>query len=989
MASQSLDQHTLCLQRRDDLLVLQIAFTNITLVDNPDGTSTLKPTVSGRPGQLTIVLPPQAVLEQAIPPEFIVPVADTVSSAQFSNTSQLVFDLPSNGLPVHFTAAGLLTWAGLVHDISNMKLECVWGLAFKPAMGGRDLWLHNPQPDTYADGVTSLWHSSLMWSDAGGTPDFGNTSAMPLTADATGEVQIGTYITALNGNDGAPDPGDEQDSGQRANELRAAIAESSKVKPLDAREVTVSALGATIDLAGQWSVGQGSDGLLGYRHRAVLGRDQQVVTVQQGLLLPFGFSVKLQEVTERTGVVLDTDFGAAVLCKTDTIIFADQLVAFDGAPGLPSNGRLFPFRTLRVHERSATVTPVGLAPPVSPLITAINIEGGDASSDDRYLFHFTAEDYGGNSVDFVAPGFFVPLPNANGNPSAEDVAAAITAYDGEQNQQQRSAAGRVAMAIESPSDTAADVTGIYVGAMLPQGAVGSGSLAGFPRVAGFDARIPAIDALSPPASSGGTHTASLPTVSHLVWPQQYIDSGLNAAGNPGKVFAQLKQAVPFGPKATGAGGLANLNTPVVGLSQATGLVGGATAQGSAPLGAIASGVFDPKSFFPSTSEAAGYLPPTLLGFIKLADLVQSATVGDGNHVPQITTALLYGPSGTTVPNPPTLPTAVRTSVTWQPLLKPVGTQVGNFVTTQASALDLNTTTTVSLDGGGPPVTDVRGALSSFELTFASGLVTVIFDSLAFSSHAGAAPKIDVKIKSVKPDLGNALAFFQQLLDNLPGAGNVPKIDFVDNSLTASYSLAVPSIPMGAFLMQNLAVSSSVTLPLDGRPVQASFAFASRDHPFLVTVSLFGGGGFLALNVVGDSVQELDVQLDFGAAASLDLIVASASVVVTAGIYVSFTQSNGWSIDGFFRANGQIDLLGIISVSLEIYLALEYDSAPTKRFIGTAEFTLRVQVAFFSQSLSFAVSRSFSAGADPTFDIAFPSPQPWAQRCAAFASMVGP
>ncbi|MDR3661097.1 MAG: hypothetical protein P4L86_12025, partial [Mycobacterium sp.] len=152
----------------------------------------------------------------------------------------------------------------------------------------------------------------------------------------------------------------------------------------------------------------------------------------------------------------------------------------------------------------------------------------------------------------------------------------------------------------------------------------------------------------------------------------------------------------------------------------------------------------------------------------------------------------------------------------------------------------------------------------------------------------------------------------------------------DSSLVASYSLAIPSIPMGAFLMQNLAVSSSVTLPLDGRPVQASFGFASRDHPFMLTVSLLGGGGFLALTVVGDTLQELEAQLDFGAAASLDLIVASASVTVTAGIHLTVTNGNP-DIDAFFRATGQVDLLGIISVSLEIYLALEYISAPQKQF----------------------------------------------------------
>ena len=969
MTTESLDQ--VCLQRRDDLLVLQVTFTNITLVNDPAGTSKLTPTDPTKSAQLTICFPPQAVLEQAFPPDEFPTSANTVAAAQFAKQSQLVFDLPADGPPIEFTATGLLAWTGLISDAASAQLECVWGLQFQPAMGTRDLWLHNPQPDTDAAGVTSLWHSSLVWSDGSGAPDFNSTDPMPLTAATTAEVQQLACLTALNGNDGTTDPGSESNPDQNAGTLRSDIADSTKKAPLDAREITLSALGATIDLTGQWAPGQGAGGLLGYRHRAVLGRDEHVTTVQQGFLLPFGFPVKLSAVTQRTGNVLDSDFGAAILSKASTIVVDNPLVVYTDVSALPSQGRLFPFRTLRVHERTVSVSTV------SGEISPVNIPGSDSSAESRYLFHLTAEDYAGNTLDFTAAAYFVPLQDPQGNPSVADVAAAVTDYDNEQNGQPRPAAGRIGMAIDSPSDTMADITAIYVGAKPPNGVAANGTLVAFPYAAAFDARIPAIDALS----SGAT------AIQHLTWPQPYIDGGLGA-GNPAKIYAQLSQPAPFLPRATGAGGLASLNTPVVGLSQVTGLVGGpGGGPGTGPLGAMANGVFDPKSFF-STADAAKCPPPLLLGFISLSDIVQGATVGDGDRIPHITTEMLYGADETTAPSAPSLPTAVRTSVTWRPLLAKAGTTVGNFVTTAASALDLNTTTTVSLTGGGPPVTDVRGALSSFELTFAKGLVTVLFDSLSFASHAGAAPKLDVKIASVTPDLGNALAFFQQLLDNLPGASNVPQIEYRDNSLIASYSLAIPSIPMGAFLMQNLAVSSSVTLPLDGAPVQASFAFASRDHPFLVTVSLFGGGGFFALTVVSDKVNELEAQLDFGAAASLDLIVASASVAVTAGIYVSFTEPNNWGVDGFFRANGQVDLLGIISVSLEIYLALAYNSGPPKRFTGTAEFTLRVQVAFFSQSLSFSVSRSFSAGADPTFNIAFPTAQPWQQRCAAFAPMVG-
>ena len=502
--------------------------------------------------------------------------------------------------------------------------------------------------------------------------------------------------------------------------------------------------------------------------------------------------------------------------------------------------------------------------------------------------------------------------------------------------------------------------------------IAGGHLAVFPRIAGLDADVPAIKALSTSHNDHLAHTAATAGPG-LALDQNYLQSGLGTTG----IYAQLNNPVAFASPPTNGGGLANVNVPVVGLSQQTGLVGGSIA-------AAAKG-FDPKTYFANTANVPNYSLPKLLGFIDLTAIIGKADVGDGNRIPQIRTQLLYGAGSTAPPTPTSAPTAVQTSITWQPIVMPITTPEG-LVTGSATELGINTTITTSLTGAGPPVTDVRGVLSSFSLSFVDGLVTVEFDSLAFTSHAGAAPKLDVKIKKVTPGK-NAVAFFQRLLDNLPGAGDIPHIDYSDSSLIASYSLAVPSVPMGAFLMQNLAIGASVTLPLDGRPVRAGFSFASREHPFLVTVSLFGGGGFLAVEVEGQSLHQLEAQLDFGAAASLDLIVASASVSVTAGIHVMITDGVP-DIDGFFRANGQVDLLGIISISLEIYLALAYDGGPPKVFQGTAEFTVRVSVAFFSQSLSFSVSRSFSAGSDPTFDIAFPSAQPWQQRCAAFAPMVG-
>lgn len=896
---------------------------------------------------------------------------------------------------MQFTAEGLLGWAGLttVTSTDGMKtaLECVWGLALQPAgtssPSSQQAWLHNHQPDISGGGVTALWHTSLLWCDGTGAPDFSRTDPIPLTASVLAkEQQDGAYLTSLNDigdPDGTHPPVPVGQANAQAGGLRKAIAQSSFVAPLLARELTLSALGATIDLTGRWDPPQ-ADGLVGYKHRAVLGRDEHVYTAQRGYLLPFGFPAQLSEVTTRIcEFVDDAHFGAAILSKTATVVILDSMVTYPGLPGLPAAGRQFPFRSVRVHERIATVSTS--SPPAPPPFQYINAPGGDGA-DDRYQFHLTADDYGGNTVEFTAPAIFVAEDRAL-SPDGAELAAAIAAYNLDVSTRPSTAAGRIGLASQSPGDTMVDITAVYLGAVAPDDPVHqlpvlvrAGHLGAFPQLVGVNARVPAIDALSPSQPNHAVHPTDAGVGPQLIWPADYLLNGLGQSG----IYAQLTQPVAFSPPSTNGGGMASLNTPVVGLSRTTGLVGGPKA---GALDAVKSG-FDPAQFFPDPTKISvpNYHFPTLLGFIDLSKIVGPASFGDGDRVPQITTALLYGPNGsggTTPPNPPTLPTAVRTSVIWRPFVKE--TTLNSFATTTATALDLNTTTTISLTGGGPPVTDVRGVLSSFNLNFAGGLVVVNFDSLAFTSHAGAAPKLDVKIRKVAPG-SNAFAFFQQLLDNLPGAGNIPQIDYRDSSLVASYSLAIPSIPMGAFLMQNLAVSSSVTLPLDGRPVQASFDFASRDHPFLLTVSLLGGGGFLALSVGGDTLQQLEAQLDFGAAASLDLIVASASVTVTAGIHLTITNGSP-DIDAFFRATGQVDLLGIISVSLEIYLALDYNDGPPKRFQGTAEFTVRVRVAFFSQSLSFSVSRSFSAGSDPTFDIAFPSAVPWQQRCAAFAPMV--
>ena len=56
--------------------------------------------------------------------------------------------------------------------------------------------------------------------------------------------------------------------------------------------------------------------------------------------------------------------------------------------------------------------------------------------------------------------------------------------------------------------------------------------------------------------------------------------------------------------------------------------------------------------------------------------------------------------------------------------------------------------------------------------------------------------------------------------------------------------------------------------------EVRFNFSERQRPFSLTVSLLGGGGFFAIGVGTEGVREIEAALEFGAALSINLGVAS-------------------------------------------------------------------------------------------------------------------
>ena len=177
-----------------------------------------------------------------------------------------------------------------------------------------------------------------------------------------------------------------------------------------------------------------------------------------------------------------------------------------------------------------------------------------------------------------------------------------------------------------------------------------------------------------------------------------------------------------------------------------------------------------------------------------------------------------------------------------------------------------------------------------------------------------------------------LSFLNELRKIIPSDGfqDPPSLDVTPEGVTAGYSLAIPSIGIGVFSLENIKLSAALTLPfVPPSPLRFRFAFSERESPFIITVSLLGGGGFFGIAVGPDGVEMLEASFEIGAQCSISVVVASGSVHIMAGVYLKLDLASDQSqLTGYLRAGGSLDVLGLISASIEFYLGFTYYATPT-------------------------------------------------------------
>jgi hypothetical protein len=978
----------LTIVRPEDLLVIDFELVNLRV--STDGTE-LVPEDAAADALVVVHLPAQALAE----PVWVGPLVDPPPiRTVLAGPSRLVFRIP-RGTDLPLTAAGLLAWEawepvlaptalprGTAPDLAlpqpalpaalETAIEFPWRLVLSPDELGR--W----RTDNGAEVSEphQLW-SAVLYTAEGEVADTRTAAGADVRALAeyTGPKLFEASLDAF--------PDTRRQIVQLSSNFHLPIMVDGEIGqftpvPLRAERLELTALGANVDLEASWDYPPLS--LVEYDHTAALGRDHFVRTAIAGYLCGTGHRAVVELTVERlpndVEVVGEGPGGGALYSAKGYLIKSAQVIVqqpvMDYGPPVTAafahGGRELPFSSIRITTKSARIKPI--KPPVPGAFWLLEPDGS------KLMFHAVGTDLAENTVEFSLPLMFVPRTSIDGHQLIRDTfdhapfadastielaGQAVTyAPAGDKPGSTVLKTGSVRYDIEQPLHP----TNPHPDhAMKPTGAPAWYVPHFLPRVDSIMASAPAVDDLL----GSSRHQ-------ELVLDPAYLQHGFDRAGNGAQTFASFVRGLPLALPTQRGGGLASPASVAQALSRNLGPV---SAPDQLQLGKV---------------DLSAFAKTKLLGTVPLTDLLptnlrfDAAAAGSppsqqqlddpdfSLNPPRLTSRRL--PAGADVPQ------EVESRFVWKPPL--ASRDISPLFKLDLAGADLLLDATTRLVRGHDANSVVVGRLRNAKLTFAHALSAEI-GTLSFRGEGGR--KLDVEANDVRITFDGPLAFVNSLQSILPTDGfeDPPSLTVDSQGVVAGYSLGVPSVAVGVFSIQNIALSAALSIPFTDRPAGVRFGISERHKPFLVTVSLFGGGGFFGVGVSANGLEQVEASLEFGGNISLNLGVASGGVSVMAGIYFGM-KVQIVELTGYLRCGGYLEVLGLISISVEFYLAFTYreKSGQGSEVWGQASLKVSVKVAFFSTSVALSVERRFAgAGGDPSFAETV-APSEWVRYLQAFA-----
>lgn len=1004
----SVPTETFTLRRRQDFLRLNFSLYNLKL--SPAGT--LYRPNGNQAGILVVNLGPQHIAEETareadggatqvstvdqgtiIDPDLNQPIEHRLAGA-----SRLAFKTTTNA-EIPFTLTALLAWekfAPVVSPLAQPRAGALPAPTYKyaPPSGlqtaievpyrvimspsPRGAWIHRSAPAT--DGTrTELWTTRLGVRAPSGTGLADEPREQILRAVWTRDEEL---IQPPTGGPHFYKPGVEfsLNADQRRRLVQSTsgnplvrVPDSGYIpEPLQVNRLMLSSLGATVDLDALFDADKSNADIISFRMRAAFGRDTFVRIVQVGYLLPFGHRAVEVDVSERKVVA-----GVAFLVKTKVVIPLEKTRRYNVTPAQdptkpfePHQGRHNPFVSATLGfditpRLAGSEHPASKIGSLSPTGEAYLLNTGN-----RLELPVTLTDRLGNVHAVSMPMVFLYQ-------SAGQTASTATRVMESYNQNEfineaDIALGRLGFGPQAGSgpaaknDTEVETKSVRFGVDLAIG--GSAEVFGdakrsrlYPIVQSAVSKLPGADNLG--ATAVGWKT--------LVYDDLYLNAGFGNANKP-KLMLRLPpgEAVALDFPLGRSGALVKPDFSIEAFSPTLGVV--------ADRDHLATNApFNPSTLF-------GLDSAKFLGVVSLKDLIAESASDDLEHALRTSERVLDG--------------GVReTRLTWKPKLK----ETTNVEVSADSSLVMEilqrvdpanpskTTRRVSAELRSVTIHLVTGPAPAGEGGTTTHFLAIPVKRLLYLSEPGQEAAFKAELGDVA--FKGALKFVQALAGFL--TGDEPDVRITPSGIEVGTGFMLPDLDMGVFTLRNLGFSTSLAIPFADGVLAAQFAISSPAKPFLLSVSLFGGGGYFMIELTPNGVQRLIVSLEFGANFSLDIGIASGGVYLKAGVTLEvFDPGDGEpsyvSLTGRLTMGGDLNVMGLVSISVTFDMSLTYKeltvgNKTVDKVKGRASLTVEIDVLCFSDSVTLEVERKFgNAPNDPTFlDVA--NADRWISYCEAF------
>jgi hypothetical protein len=259
-------------------------------------------------------------------------------------------------------------------------------------------------------------------------------------------------------------------------------------------------------------------------------------------------------------------------------------------------------------------------------------------------------------------------------------------------------------------------------------------------------------------------------------------------------------------------------------------------------------------------------------------------------------------------------------------------------------LTINTVAVIDLTAANPtPQTTVKGVLDPVNIHLfgdAFDVVLLKFKQANFGSEPGSNFNFSIDLEDIV--LGEMVQFLQALQSYMtPSDGNGFYLRPASGSpgIEVGYGLNLGTISLGPVSFINVSLNAGCRLPFDNSNALFIISLSRPDSPFLISVGIYGGGGYLALFANGKTIVGFEASFEFGGVSAFSFGPLTGIGRLTLGIFLRKLYDST-TIEGFFFCGGsaRIACFGI-SASLMVSISQQ----PGGSMSGQAVFTFSFSV----------------------------------------------